>query len=321
MLAAADELVARGGHRAAASSTRSSSAPGRAASPSIRIGLATARGLGLALGVPAAGVSTLHAFAGGEPVIDARRGEVFTDRPVGRPGPRSSTSRARRLVGDGAVRYRERVRGRRRGRSRPTTTRRTCPSARLLVAHAGAFGPADGARAALRPRPRREADADDRRRDRASARSGSPTWARSRRSSSAPTARRGRGRCSPRSSRSRRSICLGAFEGDRLIGYVINSRYVDAWHVMNVAVDPDYQRRGIATRLLERLFELTTDDDRARLHARGARLERRGRSTLYEKLGFDRAGHPPRLLHRQPRGRADHVARLRGRRRESESDS
>ena len=35
------------------------------------------------------------------------------------------------------------------------------------------------------------------------------------------------------------SICLGAFEGDELVGYIVNSRYVDAWHVMNVAVDPD----------------------------------------------------------------------------------
>ena len=50
------------------------------------------------------------------------------------------------------------------------------------------------------------------------------------------------------------SICLGAFDGDQLIGYVVNSRYVDAWHVMNVAVNPDFQRRGIATRLLEHLF-------------------------------------------------------------------
>src|ERR1700674_3453027 len=58
------------------------------------------------------------------------------------------------------------------------------------------------------------------------------------------------------------SINLGAFEGDRLIGYIVNSRYVDAWHVMNVAVDPDFQRRGIASRLLERLFELTKDDER-----------------------------------------------------------
>jgi len=58
------------------------------------------------------------------------------------------------------------------------------------------------------------------------------------------------------------SICLGAFDGDQLIGYVVNSRYVDAWHVMNVAVNPDFQRRGIATRLLEHLFEVTRDDQR-----------------------------------------------------------
>src|SRR4051812_49931803 len=66
------------------------------------------------------------------------------------------------------------------------------------------------------------------------------------------------------------SICLGAFEGEQLVGYVINSRYVDAWHVMNVAVDPEFQRRGIATQLLERLFELTADDER-----RGSTLEGR----------------------------------------------
>ena len=86
------------------------------------------------------------------------------------------------------------------------------------------------------------------------------------------------------------SICLGAFDGERLIGYVINSRYVDAWHVMNVAVDPDYQRRGIATRLLEHLFELDARRPAARLHARGARLERPTRSASTRSLGFVRQG-------------------------------
>ena len=85
------------------------------------------------------------------------------------------------------------------------------------------------------------------------------------------------------------SICLGAFEADQLVGYVVNSRYVDAWHVMNVAVDPDHQRRGIATRLLEHLFELTRDDQR-----RGYTLEVRvsnGEAIgLYESLGFVRQG-------------------------------
>ena len=53
------------------------------------------------------------------------------------------------------------------------------------------------------------------------------------------------------------SICLGAFEAEgedgALVGYLIVSRYVDAWHVMNVAVDPEHRGRGVATMLLERL--------------------------------------------------------------------
>jgi [ribosomal protein S18]-alanine N-acetyltransferase len=85
------------------------------------------------------------------------------------------------------------------------------------------------------------------------------------------------------------SVCLGAFDGERLIGYVINSRYVDAWHIMNVAVDPDYRRRGIATRLLDSVFESTRDDQR-----RGYTLEVRVSNdraiSLYEKLGFVRQG-------------------------------
>jgi [ribosomal protein S18]-alanine N-acetyltransferase len=85
------------------------------------------------------------------------------------------------------------------------------------------------------------------------------------------------------------SICLGAFEGEDLVGYVINSRYVDAWHVMNVAVEPEHRGRGIATALLERLFDVTRDDER-----RGYTLEVRVSNDhairLYEKLGFERRG-------------------------------
>ena len=85
------------------------------------------------------------------------------------------------------------------------------------------------------------------------------------------------------------SVCLGAFDGERLIGYVINSRYVDAWHIMNVAVDPEYRRRGIATRLLENVFESTRDDQR-----RGYTLEVRVSNdraiSLYKQLGFVRQG-------------------------------
>jgi [ribosomal protein S18]-alanine N-acetyltransferase len=85
------------------------------------------------------------------------------------------------------------------------------------------------------------------------------------------------------------SICLGAFEGEELVGYVINSRYVDAWHVMNVAVDPGHQRRGIASRLLERLFEITRDDER-RGYTLEVRVSNEAAIELYERLGFEPRG-------------------------------
>jgi [ribosomal protein S18]-alanine N-acetyltransferase len=88
------------------------------------------------------------------------------------------------------------------------------------------------------------------------------------------------------------SITLGAFEtevGNRLLGYLVVSRYVDAWHIMNVAVDPGHRRRGIATRLLDALFATTAADLR-----RGYTLEVRVSNTtaiaLYERLGFQATG-------------------------------
>jgi tRNA threonylcarbamoyladenosine biosynthesis protein TsaB len=76
----------------------------------VRIGLATARGLGLALGIPAAGVSTLDALAAGAPgavpVIDARRREVFVPGRVLAPAD-LDVEPGRLCVGSGAVRYRD----------------------------------------------------------------------------------------------------------------------------------------------------------------------------------------------------------------------
>jgi len=81
------------------------------------------------------------------------------------------------------------------------------------------------------------------------------------------------------------SVCLGAFVDDALVAYVIVSRYVDAWHVMNLVVAPKYRRQGIATRLLVALFEQTADDDR-----RGFTLEVRVSNDaaieLYGSMGF-----------------------------------
>jgi ribosomal-protein-alanine N-acetyltransferase len=85
------------------------------------------------------------------------------------------------------------------------------------------------------------------------------------------------------------SICLGAFEAGDLVGYLIVSRYVDAWHVMNIAVAPDRRGSGIATALLERLFETTTSDSR-RGYTLEVRVSNDAAIRLYERLGFRARG-------------------------------
>jgi ribosomal-protein-alanine N-acetyltransferase len=86
------------------------------------------------------------------------------------------------------------------------------------------------------------------------------------------------------------SVSLGAFgEDGALAGYLIVSRYVDAWHVMNIAVDGDARRLGVASRLLETLFELTAGDSR-RGYTLEVRVSNRAAIALYERYGFTTSG-------------------------------
>ena len=112
----------------------------------IRIGLAAARGLGLALDVTAAGISTLDALAAGAPgatpVIDGKRREVFV------PGPRAVAPAELALEPGALVR-----RGRRRPVPRalrtagvevpPDEDERHLPRARFHAELARDFGPVE----------------------------------------------------------------------------------------------------------------------------------------------------------------------------------
>lgn len=112
ILADIDELLAEAG-AAAGDVDRLVVGTGPGSYTGLRMGLVTARTLAFSLDVPVAGVSTLAALAAGAPgalpVIDARRGEVFTLRDgapdVLRPAELALEPGAR-CVGDGAVRYR-----------------------------------------------------------------------------------------------------------------------------------------------------------------------------------------------------------------------
>ncbi len=86
------------------------------------------------------------------------------------------------------------------------------------------------------------------------------------------------------------SLSLGAVdEHDQLVGYLILSRYVDAWHVMNVAVAPEWRRRGVANALLRRLLDETRHDAQ-RGYTLEVRVSNVGAIALYEGFGFRTKG-------------------------------
>ena len=85
-------------------------------------------------------------------------------------------------------------------------------------------------------------------------------------------------------------VCLAAVDEDtaRLAGYLVCSRYERVWHVMNVSVDPDRRREGIASQLLGRLFERVSEED-AR-YTLEVRRSNAAALALYEGFGFRVAG-------------------------------
>jgi len=83
-------------------------------------------------------------------------------------------------------------------------------------------------------------------------------------------------------------ICLAAVREDRILGYLVCSRYDTVWHLMNVAVDPRLRREGIADALMDRLFELA--DAPGERYTLEVRTSNRSAIHLYEKRGFRAAG-------------------------------
>ncbi|MFN8175103.1 MAG: ribosomal protein S18-alanine N-acetyltransferase [Solirubrobacteraceae bacterium] len=83
-------------------------------------------------------------------------------------------------------------------------------------------------------------------------------------------------------------ICLAACRDGRIVGYLVCSRYESVWHLMNVAVDPEALRRGVASALLgEMLRRIGDPDARITLEVRPTNGEA---IALYERFGFRAAG-------------------------------
>jgi ribosomal-protein-alanine N-acetyltransferase len=87
----------------------------------------------------------------------------------------------------------------------------------------------------------------------------------------------------------RLSLWLVAMDGDRVAGYVGSQSVLGETDMMNIAVHPDFRRRGIAEELVVKLVE--------ELKVRGnhslmleVRVSNDPARNLYEKLGFQQVG-------------------------------
>jgi ribosomal-protein-alanine N-acetyltransferase len=90
-------------------------------------------------------------------------------------------------------------------------------------------------------------------------------------------------------------ICLTALLDGRVVGYLVCSRYDVVWHVMNIAIDPERRRQGIATALLEHLFAQA--DRPGEQYTLEVRTSNDPAIALYEKFGFESSGLRPGYYH------------------------
>jgi [ribosomal protein S18]-alanine N-acetyltransferase len=90
-------------------------------------------------------------------------------------------------------------------------------------------------------------------------------------------------------------ICLAGLLDGRIVGYLVCSRYDTVWHVMNVAVDVRLLRQGIATALLERLFDMA--DKPNEQYTLEVRTSNEAAIRLYERFDFRAAGRRRAYYH------------------------
>lgn len=95
------------------------------------------------------------------------------------------------------------------------------------------------------------------------------------------------------------SFWLVAVEEDTVAGYIGSQTVMGETDMMNVAVHPDYRRRGIGEQLVNCLVE-----ELKKRQSRSLTLEVRASNLpaqkLYEKLGFSEIGRRPRY-YRNPK--------------------
>ena len=95
------------------------------------------------------------------------------------------------------------------------------------------------------------------------------------------------------------SFWLVAMDGETLAGYVGSQTVLGETDMMNVAVHPDFRRKGIAESLIQELVEVLKERESHCLMLE-VRASNFGAIKLYEKLGFREVGRR-KNYYRNPR--------------------
>lgn len=95
------------------------------------------------------------------------------------------------------------------------------------------------------------------------------------------------------------SLWLVCMDGERVIGYVGSQTVMDESDMMNVAVHPDFRRKGIAEQLVLALTE-QLKNRKSHCLSLEVRASNAPAIGLYEKLGFQMVGRRPNY-YRNPR--------------------
>lgn len=95
------------------------------------------------------------------------------------------------------------------------------------------------------------------------------------------------------------SLWLVALLGRTVVGYVGSQSVMEQADMMNIAVNPDYRRQGIAESLIERLVAELKDKQVSSLTLE-VRASNAPAIALYRKLGFSQVGKRPNY-YRNPR--------------------
>ena len=95
------------------------------------------------------------------------------------------------------------------------------------------------------------------------------------------------------------SYWLVAEVDGQVAGYIGSQSVLDAADMMNIAVSPDYRRRGIAKALVNELTAYLSKNNVIALLLE-VRVSNEPAITLYEKMGFQQVGRRPNY-YRNPR--------------------